>query len=61
MMQSANSTPGALKSREVIPKRLACTNCGFVVRDSQPFLSEGLLGRRLAEARESILKGYGVK
>lgn len=53
--------PKALERREVIPKRLACTNCGFVVGDSQPFLSEALVGRQLTEARESILNGYGIK
>jgi hypothetical protein len=51
----------ALHTRKVMPKRMACTNCDFVVLDSQPFLSEVLVGRQLEASRESILKEYGIK
>lgn len=50
-----------LDSFEVAPLRMACTCCGFVVRESQPFLSEILLERQVEEAKPEIFKGYGIQ
>jgi hypothetical protein len=53
--------PETLKSRQLTPLRFACANCGFVVRSSEPFLSEALLVHQLAEHREMILADYGLR
>jgi transcription elongation factor Elf1 len=50
----------ALDSLNVIPKRIVCTNCGFVVRASHPFLSEILLENQIANSREQILEEHGL-
>jgi transcription elongation factor Elf1 len=50
-----------LNSLKVVPKRMACTACGFVVRKSHPFLSEVLLQNQIAETRGQILKEYGLQ
>ena len=50
-----------LESLKVAPLRMACTCCGFVVGDSQPFLSEILLERQVADTKPEILKGYGIQ
>jgi hypothetical protein len=49
-----------LNSRSVNPLRMACTNCGFVVGKSQPFLSETLLEDQIVRAKEQVLKEYGL-
>lgn len=49
-----------LDSHEIAPLRMACFNCGFVVRSEQPFLTEILLEPQIAEERPSILKEYGL-
>ena len=46
---------------KVVPLRMACTCCGFVVRDSQPFLSEILMEQQLADAQPRILQEYGFQ
>ena len=48
-----------LESLKVAPLRMACTCCRFVVRESQPFLSEILLEQQVADAKPEILEGYG--
>lgn len=50
-----------LDSLNVVPKRMLCTACGFVVCESQPFLSEVLLQNQVAEVRGRILKEYGLR
>ena len=45
---------------EVIPLRVACTGCGFVVGDSQPFLSAILLEKQVEAEKPQILMAYGV-
>jgi len=50
----------ALDSGQLIPRRFACTNCGFVVHKGEAFLSEVLLARQLDESRQAILDEYGV-
>ena len=50
-----------LESFEVVPLRMACTCCGFVVGHSQPFLSEILLDRQVEDAKSEILKDYGIQ
>jgi len=52
--------PNKLDSLKVVPLRMACTSCGFVVRDSQPFLSEILLEKQVAAARLQILEEFGL-
>lgn len=52
---------GALDLKEVKPVRMACSNCGFVVSNSQPHLSQVLLEKQVAGSREKILKEYGVE
>ena len=49
-----------LESKNVIPLRMACINCGFVVGKAQPFLTEALLELNVARAKEKILKGCGL-
>lgn len=50
-----------LKDGNVVPTRMACTACGFVVSESDPFLSEVLLQNQVAQARVQILKEYGIR
>lgn len=50
-----------LETFKVVPLRMACTSCGFVVRESHPFLSEILMEQQVADARPRILKEYGVQ
>lgn len=50
----------ALDKKEVIAMRLACTNCGFVVSNSQPYLSQVLLEKQVSDSKAKILKEYGV-
>lgn len=50
-----------LESLKIVPLRMACTCCEFVVRDSQPFLSEILLEQQVAAARSRILGEYGIQ
>ena len=45
-----------LESLKVAPLRMACTCCGFVVGESQPFLSEILLEQQVADATPKILR-----
>jgi len=40
---------------------MACVNCGFVVGEAQPFLSEALLRESAKYGKHKILKAYGVK
>jgi len=49
-----------LGASQLVPKRLACIVCGLVVRESHPFLSEVLMRTQIANAKEQILKGYGL-
>jgi hypothetical protein len=49
-----------LESQVIIPLRMACTNCGFVVGEAQPFLSEALLEDNIAQAKEQILNEFGL-
>lgn len=51
----------ALDLREVKPIRMACSNCGFVVSNSQPHLSQVLLENQVVASREKILKEYGIE
>ena len=50
-----------LESLSVVPLRMACTHCSFVVRDSQPFLSETLLERQVVDTQSRILREYGMQ
>jgi hypothetical protein len=52
--------PARLKNGDVFPKRMACTNCGFVVAEFHPFLSQVLLEGQIADSRLRILKQYGI-
>lgn len=49
-----------LDDQDVIPKRMACTNCGFVVSDAHLFLSQVLLEEQVAKSKPQILKEYGI-
>jgi len=51
---------GELDSRNVVPVRMACVNCGFVVQKSERFLSEVLLQEEATKAREGIFKELGL-
>lgn len=51
---------GALDRMEVKPIRMACTNCGFVVANSKPYLSLVLLERQIAGSIAKILNAFGV-
>jgi hypothetical protein len=49
------------ENQQLIPTRMACTNCSYVVRDSQPFISDILLREQLTEElQHRILKEYGL-
>jgi hypothetical protein len=50
-----------LAEREIFPKRMACTNCGFLVLQSHPLLSKVLLEWQLIKAKPNILAEYGIK
>lgn len=50
-----------LREHEVALSRMACTHCGFAVRESQPFLSEILLERQLMVEQSAILAEYGIE
>jgi transcription elongation factor Elf1 len=48
-------------NRRLIPMRMACTNCGYVVGDAQPLIGELLLKDQLTDAVEQkILREYGL-
>lgn len=49
-----------LELRNIIPLRMTCTNCGFVVHESEPFLSEAVMKETIAQEREKILKDCGL-
>ena len=49
-----------LDLRKIVPLRMVCSNCGFIVRSGQPFLSETLLEPQIAENRPLILTEYGL-
>lgn len=51
---------GALDSRNIIPTRLACTNCGLVVEKAERYLSEALLKEVVSKEQQAILKQYGL-
>ena len=48
-----------LDEGEIIPARMACTNCGFAVLQLHPFLSQVLLEGQVVKCKPQILKGYG--
>jgi transcription elongation factor Elf1 len=50
----------ALDSRDIIPIRLACTNCGLVVGKADRYLSEALLKEVVSKEKVAILKEYGL-
>ena len=50
-----------LRAHEVVPSRMACTHCGFAVRESQPFLSKILLEKQLTADQPAILGEYGIQ
>ena len=50
-----------LESLRVVPLRMACTRCNFVVRESQPYLSEVLLERQVVGAQTRILREFGIE
>ncbi len=56
----AELDPNAMDMKEVSPMRMACTNCGFVVSKSQPYLSQVLLQKQVAEKKARVLNTYGV-
>lgn len=49
-----------LHNRLIIPLRMVCVECNFVVGKSQEFLSKFLLDDQVREARHKILKEYGI-
>lgn len=50
----------ALDNNEISVLRMACTNCGFVVSDDQPYLSQLLLDTQISGSKEKILRGFGI-
>jgi hypothetical protein len=50
----------AIERKEINLLRMACANCGFVVSDSQPYLSQALLKKQVAESKAKILEEYGI-
>lgn len=50
----------ALTQSVVRPSRLACTNCGLVVRKEHRFLAEELLSAATEQDEARILKEYGI-
>jgi transcription elongation factor Elf1 len=50
-----------LVTRKIALRRMACTNCGFVVRDQQPFLSQVLLEGQVSDLRVQILREHGLQ
>lgn len=49
-----------LSAGHIVPRRLACTNCGLVVRTAELFLTQTLLRDEVAAAREAIVRDYGL-
>jgi hypothetical protein len=49
-----------LDSLKIVPKRMACTACGFAVRETHAFLSEALLQDQIEKSRSDILSEYGL-
>lgn len=50
-----------LDAAEVVTKRCACVQCGFVVRKGEPYLSEVLLAGQIATKTPAILREFGIK
>ena len=50
-----------LETLKVVPLRMACTRCEFVVSDSQPFLCGILLEQQMAAAQPRILEEHGIQ
>lgn len=48
----------ALDVKDVKLVRMVCTNCGLMVFNSQPYLSQFLLEKQIIEAKEKILAEY---
>jgi hypothetical protein len=57
----AELDPKSLDRKAVNTKRMACTNCGFVVTGDQPYLSGVLLEKQIIDVQGKILKEYGVE
>lgn len=49
-----------LNKKVIRPIRMACTNCGFVVSNSQPYLSQVLLEKQVVKSTARILREYGI-
>jgi hypothetical protein len=50
-----------LQDEDLTPGRMACTNCGYVVHDGEPFIGEILLREQLTEAlKQKIREEYGL-
>jgi len=50
----------ALSSRDVIPDRLICNNCGLVVEKADLYLGEAILKEHVQREKQAILKEYGL-
>ena len=49
------------EDQRLVPKKMACANCNYIVHDSEPFIAEVLLREQLTEdLRRRILKEYGL-
>jgi len=51
----------ALDLREVRPICMACSSCGFLVSNTQPYLSQVLLEKQVLKSRARILKEFGIE
>jgi hypothetical protein len=40
--------------------RMTCTHCGFIAATTHQFLSQALLEKQVAQAKQQILKDYGL-
>jgi hypothetical protein len=49
-----------LDFQKVVPKRLGCTSCGFVVKESHFYLSEVLLRKQVGKVHNQVLEEYGL-
>jgi hypothetical protein len=50
-----------LHSRNIVPTRMACVHCGFVVEEEEPFVTEALLKQEVEPVKNQILREYGIK
>jgi hypothetical protein len=49
-----------MDEKQIVTKRMACTNCGLAVHRDEPYLSGVLLHKQIADSSAQILREYGI-